>query len=392
MPRAPLAARLLAALLATAVLWPQGPGALAAAAPAAPKPPSVSVATAETGSLAETAVLTGTLVARDEVLVAPEVDGLRVVEILAEEGDRVARGQVLARLDRETAEAQFAQAEAAVARAAAAIAQARSQIAEAQATRVQADAQLARARTLQGTGAASAQALEDREAAARVATARVAAAEQALRLAEADRALAEAQRREDALRLAWTEIKAPVDGVVSRRTARIGALAAKAGDPLFRLIADGAVELRADVPETTLARLREGQKASVLPAGAPAPVEGRVRLVAPEVDATSRLGRVRIALPAGEAPPVGAFARATVEIERRDGVLVPLSSVLYGSGGARIQVVRDGVVETRAVTVGLRAGGKAEIRTGLAQGEQVVAVAGTFVRDGDRVTPVAAAR
>jgi RND family efflux transporter MFP subunit len=398
---------LAAALLAGAALWgpalavpaagPTGAALAAEAAPAVAPAPSVTVATARMGTLVDAVVLTGTLVARDEVLVAPEVDGLRIVEILAEEGDRVAKGQVLLRLSRDAAEAQLAQAEASVARAEASISQARAQITEAQATRVQAERLLARARSLQGSGATSTQTLEDREASARIAVARVASAEQALRLAEADLALAEAQRRETAVHVAQTEIKAPVDGIVSRRMARVGALASMAGEAPFRLIAGGAIELRADVPETELARLKEGQPASVVPAGAAQPIQGQVRLVAPEVDATSRLGRVRVSLPPtawqdGGGLALGAFGRATVEIERRDGVLVPLSAVLYGAEGAQVQVVRDGTVETRRIALGLRAGGKAEVRSGLAEGEQVVSVSGTFVRDGDRVTPVASTR
>ena len=75
-------------------------------------------------------------------------------------------------------------------------------------------------------------------------------------------------------------------------------------------------------------------------------------------------------------------------MDRRDGTLVPLSAVLYRPDGPIVQVVRDGIVETRSVTVGLKADAKAEIRRGIDPGEQVIAISGTFVRDGDRVTPV----
>lgn len=373
-----------AALLAGLALDPPGS---AGAAPATPAAPAVSVVEAVPGSLAETVVLSGTLVARDEVLVSPAVEGLRVVELLAEEGDRVAEGQVLARLDRAAVEARAAQAEASVARADAAIAQARSQVAEANATRVQAQAQLERARALKANGNTSQQALDDREATARIAAARVEAAGQALRVAEADRAVAEAQLRQAAVDLTRTEVIAPRAGLVTRRTATLGAVAAMAGDPLFRLAAGGEVELRAEVPETSLARLRAGQPALVRPAGLAQPIAGTVRLVSPEVDETTRLGRVRIALPP-DGLAVGAFARATVEVERREGVLVPLSAVLFRADGPRVQVVKGDLVETRAVQLGLRADGRAEVRANLAAGERVVAVSGTFVRDGDRVTPV----
>jgi len=355
---------------------------------AAPKPPSVSVATAAAGTLAETILLTGTLVARDEVMVGAEIDGLAITELLAEEGDHVERGQVLARLSRDMLDAQFAQNAASLSRALAAIAQSKNQIVEAEANSHQADAALKRSQALNERGNTSAETLEQREAAAQVARARVLVAQDALRLAEANRALAEAQKREIQVRLARTEIKAPAAGIISRRDARLGALVSAAAEPLFRIIGGGTIEVQADVPETSLARLRPGQTALVRPAGMEEPVPAKVRLVSPEVNRTSRLGSVRLTVNPVPGLAIGAFARGTVEVDRRDGTLVPLSSVLYRPEGAIIQVVRDGVVETRSVTVGLKADGKAEIRKGIEPGEQVIAISGTFVRDGDKVTPV----
>ncbi|UEM01599.1 efflux RND transporter periplasmic adaptor subunit [Skermanella rosea] len=352
-----------------------------------PKPPSVSVVKAQTGTLAETILMTGTLVARDEVLVGAEIDGLAITELLAEEGDRVERGQVLARLSRDMLDAQAAQNRASITRAAAAIAQARNQIAEANANAKQADAAFDRVRTLQDRGNASQESLEQREAAALVARARVAVAEDALRLAQADKDLAEAQQREIEVRIARTQIKAPAAGIISRREAKLGALVSSGGEPLFRIIGNGTIEVEADVPETALARLRVGQPGQVRPAGMADPVPARVRLVSPEVDRTSRLGRVRLSVDEVPGLAVGAFARGAVEVDRRDGTLVPLSAVLNRPEGAVVQVVRDGIVETRPVTVGLKAEGKAEIREGLSPGEDVIAVSGTFVRGGDRVTP-----
>jgi RND family efflux transporter MFP subunit len=355
---------------------------------ATPKPPSVSVTTAESGTLAETILLTGTLVARDEVMVGAEIDGLAITELLAEEGDKVARGQVLARLSRDMLDAQLAQNAASISRAVAGIAQAKNQIAEAEATARQTDAAFARARALVASGNTTTVNLAQREAASLVARARVLVAEDALRLAQSDKELAEAQRREIQVRLARTEIKAPAAGTISRREAKLGALVSSAAEPLFRIIGAGTIEVEADVPEMSLARLRVGQNALVRPAGIDEPIPARVRLVSPEVNRTSRLGRVRLAVNPVPGLAVGAFARGTVEVDRRDGTLVPLSSVLYRPEGAIIQVVRDGIVETRSVTVGLKADGKAEIRKGIAPGEQVIAISGTFVRDGDRVTPV----
>ena len=170
MPRAPdrlssMGKLLLGAALLgwSAAMLPATSSALAAE-PAAvvPKPPSVSVVKAQAGTLAETILMTGTLVARDEVLVGPEIDGLAITELLAEEGDRVERGQVLARLSRDMLDAQAAQNRASITRAMAAIAQARNQIAEANAQARQAEAAFERARTLQERGNASQEALEQR--------------------------------------------------------------------------------------------------------------------------------------------------------------------------------------------------------------------------------------
>ena len=362
---------------------------LAGAAPLenGPRPPAVTVVAAQRGVLADWLSLTGTLVPREEALVTPQVDGLAVTAILAEEGDMVAAGQVLARLSREQIDTALAQNTAQIARAQAAVAEAQAASAEAEASRVRADAALACACALVGPGATSREAFEQRRMEADVAAAKVASATAALRAAEADRALALAQRDELAVRLARTELRAPVAGKVSRRTARLGAVVGAASDPLFRIVAGGAVELNALVPEILLARLRPGQQAVVVPPG-PGQRSGHVRLVAPEIDQTTRLGRVRIALDDSTGLTVGGFARAKVETERREGVIVPLSAVLFGPTGARVQVVAGGVVATRPVQTGLRAEGRVEITAGLAPGETVVAVSGSFVRDGDRVAAV----
>ena len=359
----------------------------ALAQPAAPRPPSVTVVPAAIGPIAEAVTLTGTLVAREEVLISPQIDGVAVTELLAEEGDGVQANQVLARLSRDVLDATIAQNAAQIARSDGAVAQARAAITESQANREQVDLALARTRDLLAGGNASRETFEQRQAAARMVAAKLDGSQNALRIAEADRALAIAQRQELLVRLARTEVRAPVAGIVSRRTARLGSVVAGAGDALFRIIQDGAIELEADVPELQLAKLRPGQPAQVETAGGPR--TGHVRLVSPEVSRATRLGRVRVALDGAEPLVIGSFARAAVQVARRDGVLAPLSAVLFQTDGAVIQVVRDGLVETRPVKVGLRQANQAEIVAGLAAGEDVVAVSGTFIRGGDRVTAVA---
>jgi HlyD family secretion protein len=358
-----------------------------AATPAAPAP-AVTVVRAAEREIVERAVVTGTVVPRDEILVAPEIEGFRIVELLAEEGDRVARGQVLARLNREMLDAQRAQNAAAVAKAEAGIAQARSQIIQGEAAFLEATQSLDRARLLMKSGNFTEAVLEQRVSLARSAEAKLAAAREGLTMAEAERAQAQALGREIDLRLARTEIRAPEAGIVSRRNARVGAAATAVGEPLFRLIARGEVELEGEVTETQLPRMRPGAAVTIELDG-DRRVQGKVRIVYPEIDRATRLGKVRVALPADAGFRAGAFARGAIEIARRTGTAVPITSVVYApGGGATVLAVAGDRVQLRRITTGLQAAGFIEVRNGVEAGEPVIARAGSFLRDGDRVRPI----
>ena len=171
--------------------------------------------------------VSGTLVAREEAQVAARVDGLTIVEVDAEDGDRVKEGQVLARLDRAQLDAMLAENDAATKRADAAIDQARSLIAQSQAQVQFANSDFDRARKL-GAGVMAASTIEQREMAMKTAQAQLAAAQNALGVAEADRKSRDAERQELLVRIDRTEVKAPVSGVVSRRSAKPGAAASSA--------------------------------------------------------------------------------------------------------------------------------------------------------------------
>jgi len=182
-------------------------------------------------------------------------------------------------------------------------------------------------------------------------------------------------------------VRAPAAGIVNHRFIRVGMTASARADPLFRIVVNGEVELQGDVPATRIGKLAVGQTARVELPGV-GDVSGRVRQVAPEVDVNTQLGRARISLGNDDKLKVGSYARAIVEVSRSCGATIPLSAVLYGPEGAVVQVVRDDRVETRRVRVGLLAGGNAEIREGLNEGDLVVARAGAFLREGDRVRPI----
>ncbi|WP_175525608.1 efflux RND transporter periplasmic adaptor subunit [Bosea sp. OK403] len=360
------------------------------AQPAPGAGPSVTITKAKTSEIVQSVVVSGSMIARDEVLVSPELDGVQVVELVAEEGDKVAAGQVLARLSRVTLEVQKAQNDAQIARAEAAIAQSNAQIVEAQANLVAANNNFDRTKALRSTGNVSNETYDQRDAAARAGEAKLNSSRQALAISTADLALAKAQGRDIEVKLGRTEIRAPTAGIISKRYARLGAMVAMAAaDPLFRIIADGAIELQADVAEVELPGLKLGQPVAVTPAGASVALAGEIRLIAPEVDKQSRLGRVRVALKGNPPVAIGSFARGLIETGRKNAVTLPLSAITYARSGATVQSVSDGKVTTKKVQLGLAGDGRAEIVSGIADGESVVARAGTFVRDGDVITPVA---
>ena len=346
--------------------------------------PSVTVDAAAVSEVQARVPVSGSIVARQLVRVFPQVAGPEITEILVEAGDAVAKGQVLARLSTDTLAAQLEQARAEFLRAEAGVSQAQSSIDSADAALTQAQTILQRVRQLREGGTASQSALDDAVAAEANARAQAASASGGLAVARAALAQAEAARRIAELNLDRADIIAPVAGVVVTRNAELGMLAGGGGDPLFVLLADGAVEMSAEVIETALGRLQAGDQAEITVAGA-GTVPGKVRLVPASVDPVTRLGLMRISLDKGQGIRIGQFASGWVMTDRRQAVTVPASAVLADDGGERVQIVRNGVVETRPVRAGLLWDGRREIIEGVALGEQVIARSGAFFRTGDRV-------
>ncbi|MEP9350260.1 efflux RND transporter periplasmic adaptor subunit [Xanthobacter sp. KR7-225] len=356
---------------------------------AAPTALSVTVVRPVEDEVTETLLVTGSLLPREEIEVGPEIEGYRLMEILVEVGDSVAKGQVLARLSREVLETQLAQNTASAAKARAAIAQQRAALDQVLAQETEASAAVERTRQLRKTGTASQETLDERERAVKVARAQVAAAREALTAAEAEEVFVKAQRDEVEVRLKRTDVRAPASGVVLARTARLGAIALSArGEPLFRIAQDGAIDLDAEVPEDAMPRMKVGLSAAVTPAGFEAPLAGTVRLVSAEVDKSTRLGRVKIALPADPRLKPGAYGRGVIALGTRSGYSLPQSAVMFDAAGAYVLRVDDGTVSRRPVTVALKNAGRVLVTQGLSGTEQVVARAGGFLRDGDRVNPV----
>eukprot|EP01037_Dinobryon_pediforme_P007721 gene7721-7782_t len=355
------------ALKIVAALWigaVSGPLMADEALTKAPIAPAVTVMKLQKVELVERLLVTGTLMPREEILIQPEIEGLKITDILVDEGDHVAQGQVLARLAHDGLNAQNEQWVATLEMSKAQIAQAQSQILQAEAAIGQSAPALQRAVDLLKTNAGTQAVVEQRAADQRANEARLANAKDGLGVAIADQANKQAQWNELKVRLARTEIRAPVAGLVSRRTARIGAVASALNDPMFRLIAKGEIELEAEVPELGLVKLQSGQPADIS-IGTDMVVRGTVRLVSTEVDKSTRLGKVRIAVPEDARIRIGSFAKATIEISRKMAVAVPVAALQYDGSQPYAQVVANGHITARKVTPGLMTMGMVEIKDGL---------------------------
>ncbi|WP_323717220.1 efflux RND transporter periplasmic adaptor subunit [Paracoccus aminovorans] len=377
-----------AALLGLAFALPvsamaQTAGEAAQAAPPV-EAPLVTLAKAERRRIEARVPVSGSLVARQAVQVHANVAGYEIISVAAEIGDRVEAGDLLAELSQDTLSAQLAQAEAEYQRAEAGVRQAESQIASAEATLTEAASALERTRSLRRSGNASQAVLDQAVASEASARAAAASASDGLGVARAALAQADASRRIAQLNLGYARIAAPVDGVVVARTAERGAISGTGGDPLFTIIAAGEIELAADVIETALAQLKPGDPAELQVAGVGA-VAGRLRLAPAAVDPVTRLGTARVALDPDPRLRLGLFASGWIVTETREALTVPLSAILADDKGERVQVVKEGRIETRPVRAGLIWQDRREIVEGLSAGEQVVAKAGAFFRSGDRV-------
>lgn len=380
-----IALALLAALATTANAASDPPKTSAA------EGPTVSVVTAATGEVAEQIIVTGTLVPREEVLVTPEIDGQGVSEILVEVGDHVDKGQILAKLNRDTLDVQIAQFKAQLAQNDAARAQAEASVAQAKANKINAEHALDRTMALKGKGYATAAKLDQDQSSASVTDAQLESAIRSIDVAIANKKATEAQQDQIVWKIGRTDVRAPRAGLISQRNVRLGQVGSMAAPlPMFRIIAEADIELEADVPDISMPRIRKGMAAGVQPAGMTENVVGTVRLKSPEIDKATRLGKVRIALAHDDRLAIGGSARGSIEIGRNKGVTLPLSAVSYDKTGAYVQVVKENIVHTQRIVVGLHGTESVEITSGLVAGDQVIARAGTFVRDGDRVRPVAA--
>jgi HlyD family secretion protein len=360
-------------------------------APAVQNLPAITVSEVVERRMADRVITSGLVAAVEEVQVAPLIEGQPLEALLADVGDMVTKDQVLATLSRSTLELQETEAFASLASARAGIAQGEAQLVEAEAADAEARRVAERTEKLREQGTAPQAQLDNASAAATSAAARVTVAREGLEAARAQLALAEARLDNIRLQLSRTEVKAPVAGKIIARNAKIGAVATAAGEPMFVIVRDGELELRADVAEADVLRLAENQPARLRAVGMADELSGHVRLVEPTINPTTRLGRARIAIDDEAALRSGMFVEAEVTVAERDGLAVPLTALAASAEGVSVLRVVDGLVDRVPVKIGIREGAYVEILDGLSAGDQVVMKAGAFVRAGDRINPVLAA-
>jgi len=299
----------------------------------------------------------GSVAAWQEVSISPELGGFRIAEVLVNVGDRVAKGQTLAILSTASVANDLAQQTAAVA--------------EARASLAEASANAARARKLQDSGAISAQQISQYLTAEQTARSRVQAAE--------------ARIKSEQLRMSQTSVIAPDDGVISVRAATAGALA-RVGEELFRLIRQGRLEWRAEVPGTELFKVREKQPVELaMPDGAV--VSGMVRTVAPTIDPQTRKGIVYVDIGTVDGGlRAGMFARGRFNLGRSKALTVPAASVLVRDGFSYLfKLGADHRVTLAKIETGRRQGDRIEVTEGLMSDETVVEAGVGFLADGDTV-------
>lgn len=320
---------------------------------------TVELTTPQSSDWSQELRASGAVAPWEEIVVSPETGGLRVDALLVNVGDRVVRGQLLARLADATVRAELAKQQALVA--------------QAQASLQQAAGNLKRAQGVDVAGALAPQKLDEYRA--NEATARASLASTQADLQSAN------------LKLSQTQITAPDAGVVSSRSGVVGNVAS-VGTELMRLIRQGRIEWRAELDARQLTQVRVGQTAQVqLPGGQL--VAGKVRLVSPTLSTTTGRGIAYVSLDAASAVRSGFFAEGTIALQQQTALTLPESALVLRDGRSYVYTVgADNKVSSRPVTSGRRQGALVEVVSGIDASTRVVAKGGAFLSDGMQVAVV----
>lgn len=307
----------------------------------------------------------GSITAWQEAIIGAEVSDLHLTEVNVQVGETVKKGLVLAVFSDESVLADVAQSRAALAEAEANLADAR----------VNAE----RAKQVSASGALSSQQVNQYLTGEKTANAKV--------------QLAKAQLDSQLLRLKYTRILASDDGVISSRSATLGAVAAK-GQELFRMIRQNRLEWRGEVTAAEMAQLKPGISVSVDVPNVGS-IKGKIRSLAPTLDVQSRNGLVYVDLPeaAQHGLRAGMFARGEFQIGIKAGLTVPLAALSLREGFSYVFKLGEqngelAKVSQVKVQLGRRTDDSLEILSGLKPEDRLVASGASFLADGDTVQVV----
>lgn len=320
--------------------------------------PALTVTTVqpETKTWSEKLMATGTVQAWQESIISPEIGGLRLVEVMANVGDHVNKGALLARFSDEMAQNGVLQQQAA--------------FDDAKARFAEASLNARRSDQLKSRGMIS-------EQDAQKATTNV-------QIAEAQMKLAEAKLEAERIKYRYTKVLAHDDGIISSRTATVGTVMQN-GAEMFRLIRKGRLEWRAELPEQMLQQVRVGQKV-VLHLSRDEKAEGAVARISPVIDMQTRNGTVYVELPQGKSIRAGMFAQGELNLGKLDALTVPQSAVVVRDGFSYVfKLVKDNRVEQVKVSTGRSQGDRIEITGGIGPDSVVVALGAGFLSGGDLV-------
>ena len=303
---------------------------------------------------------TGTLAARREIPVGVVGEGGRVLQVYVDAGDWVTQGEVLVSLDRSVQTQQAAGLEA--------------QIGVARADQQLAQNELDRAMQLVERGFVSKADVDRKTANRDAARARV--------------NVANAQLAETRARNARLDVRAPVSGYVLERNVETGQTVSAGSGILFRIAKDGQLELQAKLSEADLAQIAVGIPASVTPVGVDRVFNGNIWQISPMIDAQSRQGMARIALPFDKALRPGGFASVEIKSGAMTAPVLPEAAVQTGSQGSFVYIVgKNNKVQQRLVKLGPVTANGLVIEQGLDGSERVVLYAGGFLNPEETINP-----
>jgi RND family efflux transporter MFP subunit len=308
-------------------------------------PPAVTVVRPTRGPAMQAVYATGSVEASVTVRIAPQLAG-RLVALLADEGDVVTAGQLLARLDDSDL---------------------RASLGDEQAKLRYAEAHLQRLQALFNAGFATLDQLDQ---------------------ARASRDSARATSQHIAEQIKFMTLRASVAGRIIRRDGEVGDFI-PSNQPVFYLAQSGApLRIAADVDEEDVAAVRVGQRSLITADAFPGRVfEGRVVEITPKGDPLSRVYRVRVVLPPNTPLMIGMTTEANIILaQRAHALLVPTAAL----NGNRVWLVRDGRALAQRLTLGAKGQGRTEVLAGLSDSDQIIVQPPADLKQGQKVRAMVA--